>query len=116
MLRSGTAIRRATAFCTPMATAASAAVVTVHGEPTTGARTSTITRQTARNTHSIIAAAREGPRCSIRWMRYPPAAAPSRNAASTTNEVTSENSGTPAMAKPVTTTLPVMLATKTRPT
>jgi hypothetical protein len=41
--------------------------------------------------------------------------APARNPARANSDALSENPGAPAIAKPANTTLPVMLATKTRP-
>src|SRR6266850_866380 len=47
--------------------------------------------------------------------KRPPTTAPAKNPASAVIERGSENSGTPAIANPITTMLPVMFAVKTRP-
>lgn len=66
------------------------------------------------STHSACSSMR--PRWAWEWWTIsPPASAPAANAPSATNEAAREKPGAPANAKPEKTTLPVMFATKTRP-
>ena len=130
MVMSGTASLRATAFWMPIAIASSAASASVAaapnappliaampwltpGAPDSAATTSAATaRITSAATPARSSTARSRPE---RLISAPPAAAPARNPARANSDADSENPGAPAMAKPTNTTLPVMLATKTRP-
>jgi hypothetical protein len=125
VVRSGTASVRAAEFCTPIATASSSAsasmttAVPPRAEPPAGSPPVAAAITSAATTRAASAAvaartwaARSPP---SRVVSTPPSAAPIRKPASAKTDALSEKPGAPTSANPAKTTLPVMLATNTRP-
>jgi len=137
VVRSGTASLRAAAFWMPIAIASSSARASetvalkaaTRAPPRSVARCSVpwltagspdaaaMTRAAAASSSSAAVAARRCPARSwpSRVASLPPSAAPARKPARAKSEALREKPGAPTIAKPANTTLPVMLATNTRP-
>ena len=117
VVRSATARRRATEFCSPRATAVTAAIVSLAGLSKGVGAASEMSKATTTSSSSTPMASRR--RLSRRLPNFstkkPPPKAPMRNPARVNSEAAKEKPGAPEMANPTNTTFPVMFATKTRP-
>ncbi len=117
VVRSGTAMRRATAFWPPSATASST-ITAYRCAPATGspAPSAATNAAASRTTSAAIPVRASAPRWwAMRRPSAPPSAAPARNAAIAVSDAVTDSPGAPASANPSSTTLPVMFATKTCP-
>lgn len=113
VVRSGIPIRRAEAFCTPIASASSA-ITASRGPATIDPWTMTTTTSAAAIRTILTAAATLRSRSSAkRRASRPPATDPTKNAPTAVTVAVSEISVTPAAANPTNTMFPVMLTTKT---
>jgi len=117
VVRSGTASLRAAEFWIPIAIASSRASASAMRALNGVSVAAAMTRATPTRASSAAVAARRWTARSppTRLVSTPPSAAPIRQPASANSEELSENPGAPTRANPANTTLPVMLATKTRP-
>lgn len=117
VVRSGTARLRAAAFCMPIAIATTPAIAIFDPPDKADAWTcATPTAMSIKNNSAKTMVRRSLPRSdTLRETTVPPTKAPSRNPASADSDAESEKPRAPANAKPTKTILPVIFATKTRP-